>query len=206
MKKVDVRQWLAPNTRGWLVKEVAARSTVDTIFDTAVTVGLYDRYSHCRNWGRGEAKEELTRLLSCPQKRKSQVWIASLSVREWARLVLSAKADISLAQDRLCQLDDNLELDEERWWDDLKTLMHQRDDLEGVYHLMLHRWGETEIASELLTLDARAEYFIQALPKWVPIEDARLDEAASLDLSTCLWWCGSPWRDGDHPCRWDEVW
>ncbi|MCO4761535.1 MAG: hypothetical protein KC502_08535 [Myxococcales bacterium] len=178
--------WLTGHDADWLRELVTTRAARKGTFSATVAVGVWMRLHSPAPEQRVAALDALLSGRIHEETSAPLSWFESLDPGHRGAALSGALSHTGALSEHLAMLRTTLDLERPDWSDRLRSVLHIRDDLEGVRSLLLHT-GEVALLDEQLALfDAEGRRFLLSLPRPAGLWDARLRRVAQVDPSA--WW------------------
>lgn len=178
--------WLNSRDPDWLQALVRARAARTGMFSASVAVGAWMRLHEPELAARSATLDALLSGSLDPVASQPLAWFESVDPGHRRAALSGALSHAGALSEHLVMLRTNLDLNAPSWLDRLRSVLHIRDDLEGVRCLLLHTGDVEQFDEELALFDEEGRRFLRSFPRPVGLWDARLQRVAQVDPSA--WW------------------
>ncbi len=192
--------WLGEADPDWLRDLVRTRAARQGAFSAAVAVGAWMRLHEPAAAARVMSLDALLSGNIDTVTSQPLAWFEALDPEHRRAGLSGGLSHTGALGEHLDLLRSTLDVDDRAWLDRLLSVLHIRDDLEGLRTLLLHT-GEVDLLdADLADFDAKGRRFLGSLPRPVSVWDDRLRRVAQLDPTA--WWADVARernRDGTRP-------
>ncbi len=178
--------WLDDKQPMWLATLIRTRAARHGMYSATVAVGAWMRLHDASDADRNAALDALLGGTIDRTIAQPLTWFEGLDPGHRKAALSGALSHTGALTEHLAMLRLIMDLQDPAWLDRVTSVLHIRDDLEGVRSLLLHT-GEGELLDEeLARFDEEGGRFFRSLPRPVALWDPRLQHVAKVDPSA--WW------------------
>lgn len=178
--------WLTDQDPDWLRDAIRSRAARRGMFSASVAAGMWMRLHEPSQRDRMASLDALLGGSVDPGCGRPLAWFEALDPGHRAAALSGALSHVGALNEHLVMLRTAMNLDEPAWLDRLRSVLHIRDDLEGIRSLLLHTGDVEQLDEQLAAFDEAGRRFLRSLPRPVALWDARLRRVAQVDPSA--WW------------------
>lgn len=170
----------------WLSEQVREFADLSGDYSGLVAVGMLVRL---RMWPSNEVRAIVQSVLkgeAHPSLLREREWFRSLSPREKEEALRVARIEIDLIHERLEEILESPDPEDEGWVQSALSVCRARDDLEGVVLLLDSAGLSAQLAYALRSLDSHGEEVMWSIPELPMGHDEKLSRG--LLASPGAWW------------------
>ena len=192
--------WFGDADPDWLRDLVRTRAARKGVFSAAVAVGAWMRLHEPDPAARTASLDALLSGDIDTVTSQPLAWFEALDAGHRRAALSGGLSHTGALGEHLDLLRATLDVDDPAWLDSLLSVLHIRDDLEGLRSLLLHTAEVDLLDADLAAFDAKGRRFLGSLPRPITIWDDRLRRVAQLDPTA--WWADvarERYRDAPRP-------
>ena len=184
-----VRRWASESGDAWVAALVESHLAVGDAWHDAVAAGACSRLREFpdpalrRRVVEAALRGTVDEIAAAPQR-----WAASLTTEQATALAELVSVESDMVHASLEDLDESLAYDDDGWNARLLDVLHRRDDIESVLHLLAqgHESTAGAVRDCVGVLDDAGDAFTAGLPRSVTFDDERLRRVAR--CAPAAWW------------------